>query len=173
MTIQEKKVAILAELKAGATVKELAAKYDISVMTIGGWRRKDREEQEKIDSLKLAEIPKKVVHEVVEEMKAKAEVDLTPKQFEKVELQLDKIGKSVDGLRDMDEAFKTTLLNLLAWANNKIEEDMKISEWTQLVKGVSDMHKTMFSKENNVVNIVNNQQNNMAEVDTFKAGFRS
>jgi len=173
MTIQDKKVAILAELKGGETVKDLASKYEVNPMTISSWRRKERDELSKIDSQKLVDIPKETVTEVITEMKFKAEQDLTPKQFEKMELQLDKIGNSVEGLRDMDEAFKTTLLNLLHWANMKIEEDMKISEWTQLVKGVSDMHKTLFSKDSNVVNIVNNQQNNVAEIDAFKAGFRN
>ncbi len=174
MNIHDKKTAILAELKvAGTTVKDLADKYQVSPMTIGSWRRKEREELAKVDSHKLADIPKAVVAEVVEEMKDKARVDLSPKQFKKIELDLNKIGQSVNGLREMDEAFKTTLLNLLHWANMKIDEDMKISEWTALVKGVADMHKALFSNESNVVNIVNNQQNNAAEQDAFKSGFRS
>ena len=175
MNIHDKKTTILAELKvAGTTVKELADRYNVSPMTIGSWRRKEREGLAKVETQELADIPKAVVVEVVEEMKDKArDSNLTKAQFKKVELDLDKIGKSVDGLREMDEAFKTTLLNLLHWANTKIDEDMKISEWTALVKGVSDMHKALFSNENNTVNIVNNQQNNVAEIDAFKAGFRS
>ena len=69
MNIHDKKTTILAELKvAGTTVKELADRYNVSPMTIGSWRRKEREGLAKVETQELADIPKAVVVEVVEEL---------------------------------------------------------------------------------------------------------
>jgi len=168
-TIREKKLAILADSANGETPMELSIKYGVAPNTIRGWLSKDQEAK---DMAKIAKAPERVVKATIEEIKAKAAI-LPAKACNKIETELDKISGNVKGLQALDAKFQDTFINLLSWANNRISEDMKISEWTTLVNGVKDLHKTIFSQENTQINIVNNQQNNSADKDAFKAGFRN
>ena len=127
----------------------------------------------------MANVSKVVIAEVVEEIKIKAEekAENFPKEAKdlpKLSAQLKKIKDGVEGLHSLDEDFQNTLRKLLTYANEKITDDMKISEWTQIMKGIVEMHGMMYGKGGgSVVNIVNNQQNNSASVEAFKVGLRS
>jgi len=171
ITLTEKKKLVLAELKAKTSgVAELSVKYGVGQSTIRAWERMTKNTKA-IKS--MADSPKKVVDTTIDAIIEKSEEVLTPKKFVKVERELLKVKDGVNGLQALDAEFQTTFQNLLAWANSKIEEDMKVSEWSTIVGKVTDMYKVIFSQDNTNITVVNNQTNNTANVNEFKAGFRS
>jgi transposase-like protein len=177
LTIEQKKSAILAELLQGEKASELAVKYNVNPMTIGKWKKEAREKAEQEEAVELATIEPEVITAVVDGIKEKAEANpnITTKQYIKLDTQLDKLKDGVTSLQVLDKAFHETMLNMLTWANNQISDEMKVSDWTQLVNGIATLHKSIFGKDNvNNVNIV--QANNVggdANVASFKAGFRN
>lgn len=176
LSIDQKKVAILAELNTGASATELAIKYDVNPMTIGSWRRKQRLEAERVAILEVETVDADVVASVVAGIKEKASDALPPKQYRKLDAQLDKLQEGVTSLQMLDTAFHNSMMNLLEWANDRIQDDMKVSEWTALVNGISVLHNNMFGKGANTnVNIINsaNVGGSSAKVEKFKASFRN
>lgn len=176
MNLVQKKVAILAELNRGEIAAELAIKYNVNPMTIGKWKREARQAAEKAKVLELEVVEPEVLETVIQEVREKAKsADLTPKQYRKLDAQLDKVSEGVSSLQMLDTGFHNTMLNLLEWANDRINDDMKVSEWTQLVNGISTLHSTLFSKgaTNNINIMQNNTSGNTAKVEKFKGGFRA
>lgn len=177
LDMEQKRVAILAELLQGETAKDLAIKYDVNPMTIGKWRKEARQKAEQEEAIALTTVEPEVIKSVVEGIKEKAEANpnITTKQYIKLDVQLEKLKEGVTSLQVLDTAFHDTMLNMLTWANNQISDEMKVSEWTQLVNGIATLHKSIFGKDNvNNVNIV--QANNVggnADTTAFKAGFRN
>ena len=193
MNNKQKKVAVLAEMALGAKRQDMMAKYGVGSTSIINWRREELEKRERdatVESLAkveavpvaMAEIMLKDVEEPISvedltsNLKEKASANLSPKEFTKLDRQIDKMADGLTGLKMLETDFQVVMLNLLTWANNKIEDDMKISEWTQLVTGISTLHGTMFGKgAGTTINMM--QQNNGGESSTavskFKSGFRS
>ena len=192
LTNKQKRVAVLAEMALGAGRKAMAEKYDVNPNTIFNWRKEEAEAKtlESITS-KIEPIPLAMadivldgieepisIEELGSKLKTKAEASehITPKQFIKLDRDIDKMTTGLTGLKMLETDFQVSILNLLSWANNKIEEDMKISEWTQLVNGISTLHGTMFGKSTGTTINMMNQQNNAgssAEVSKFKGSFRA
>ncbi len=174
----DKKSAIMAELITGASAYDLGMKYNISPTLIGTWRREQRKQAEKIDVQELAAIQPEVLKAVVDEVRTKAEnsSELETHDLEKIYKQLDKVENGVASVQMLEDGFHTTMMNMLVWANNKISDDMKVSEWTQLVNGVSNLHGSLFGKGSSTqINLM--QQNNgggasSAKLEKFKSGFR-
>ena len=176
LNVDQKRIAILAELSKGAKAAELAERYDVNPMTIGSWRRKARLEAEKADVLEIEEIPPETIKAVVQEVREKAESsDISKAQYKKLTKELNKIEEGIPSLQLLDTAFHQTMLNLLTFANNQINDDMKISDWRSLVEGISQLHKELFGKDSiNNVNIVQaNNTNVNPSTAEFKSGFRS
>ena len=178
LSTEQKKIAIMAELNLGAKLVDVAEKYDVNPMTIGTWRRKARKDAEKDSIIDLETVPPEVIETVLMEVKEKAKKseNLSPKQYRKLDAQLDNLSNGVSSLQLLDTGFHNTMLNLLEWANDKITDDMKVSEWTALVNGISTLHSNMFGKSANTnVNIIqaNNNAGSSAKVEKFKAGFRA
>lgn len=168
---EQKQIAILAELNRGAKGINLANKYDVNPNTIGNWKRKARTEAAKASVQELAEVDPVVVETVIQEVKAKAATapDITTKQAVKLDKGLNKLSDGLDGLAMLDTEIQKGLLKALQWANRKITDDMKISEWTQIVDGITRIHGTLNGKAGlTQVNI----QNNSAGDSDFKSGMR-
>jgi len=178
MTKEQKKKAILAGLLVGESPKELGLKYEISPIVISGWAKKQRRDAENEDVMNTAKVDPVVLEAVAQEIKSKAKrnPEITTPQLNKLDVQLDLITEGVVGVQRLEDEFHRTMMNLLTWANAKITDDMKTSEWTHIVKGVSGLHDTMFGKGSNTqINLM--QQNNgggasSAKVDKFRGGFR-
>ncbi len=170
------KVAIMAELARGAKANDLAVKYDVNPMTIGSWKRKARMDAEKGDILEVAvEVEPVVLEAVAQELKAKAkDAGMPAKQYAKFDTQLDKLKDGATSLQLLDTAFHTTMMNLLQWANDRITDDMKIGEWTQLVNGITTMHTALFAKgADSTINIMQGMNSqSSAKVEKFKGSFR-
>lgn len=167
----QKQIAILAEMNRGAKANELALKYDVNPMTIGNWKRKARIEAEKDAVQDLAKVDPVVVETVIQEVREKAKLasDITPTQSVKLDKGLTKLSDGLNGLAVLDTEIQAGLLKALKWANNKIVDDMKISEWTQIVDGITRIHTTLNGKAGlTQVNI----QNNTAAGADFKSGMR-
>ena len=176
MTLEQKRVAVLAELNRGEIAAELAIKYEVNPNTVGKWRRDARKKAEQEEVLEVAEVDSVVLQTVIQEVKEKAEKSNIPvKQFRKLDASLDKLSEGVTSLQLLDTAFHNTMLNLLEWANDRIDEEMKVSEWTQLVNGIGTLHSAMFAKggTNNINIMQNNNSGNTAKVEKFKGGFRA
>lgn len=178
LDINQKRVAILAELAKGEIASDLAKKYEVTPNTIGKWKKEARIAAMKEEAVELSAIEPEVLTSVIQEVKNKAESNpnLTAKQFIKIDTQLDKLKEGVTSLQVLDKAFHDTMLNMLMYANERLtDDDIKTSEWTQLVNGIATMHKALFGKDNvNNVNIV--QANNGGgdpSIASFKAGFRN
>ena len=175
LTKPQKKQVCLAEALTGASPQEVATKYGVDVQTVRNWLREDARQAERDEVIDLDPI---VVATVVGEIKAKAEnsANITTKQINKLERGLDKLQDGLIGLDLLESSFHTTIMNLLDWANGKIVEDMKVSEWTQLVNGITELHSTLFGKGSSTqINLMqqNNQMTSATKVDAFKSGFRS
>jgi len=178
MTKAEKKLAILAEMAKGGKAKELGEKYDVNPLTIGSWMKAQMRQHEKESVVELAHVDPVVLEAVVQDIKDKAanSSTSTTKQLDRLDKQLDTIQDGVVGVKALETEFHSTMMNLLKWANGKITEEMKVSEWTQLVSGVSGLHSTLFSKGSNTqINLMqqNNAGGSSAKVEKFKNGFRT
>jgi len=179
MNKEQKKLAILAEMAKGGRASEVGEKYNVSPLTIGSWMKAQRKEHEKESVAELTHVDPIVLEAVTQEIKDKASNSstITTKQLDRLDVQLDNIKEGVVGVKLLETEFHTTMMNLLKWANKKITDDMKVSEWTQLVSGISSLHSTLFSKGSNTqINLM--QQNNggngsSAKVEKFKGGFRT
>ena len=175
LTKEEKRVAILAELLVGVDKYDLSGKYEIDVRVITKWERQHKNQSEKDEVVELDPV---VVATVVNEIKAKAETNenITPKQLDRLGIGLDKLKSGVDSLQLLETDFHNTIMNMLRWANGKINDDMKVSEWTQLVNGITTLHSTLFGKGSSTqINLM--QQNGInvgssAKVEKFKGGYR-
>ncbi len=170
----EKKKLIMAEMAIGANVDLLAEKYDVNPMTIGSWRRKARLEQE--DIVSTTKVDPVVLDAIVLEIKDKAaKSDLTDEELTRVETQLDVAITGVKGLQVLEGKFRDTMIRLLRVANHKIDDEMKLSDWSLMVTKLGELHKTLFSS-GDTTNINMLQQNNggsSTKVEKFKAGYRS
>ena len=194
LTNKQKKVAVLAEMALGAGRTAMMQKYDVSSTTVLNWRKEAKEKAERVvvtDILdSTADVPLEMVRNMAEgsdtpqtveqlasTIKEKAVGNVSTKQFAKLELQLDKLAEGITSLKMLETNFHSTIMNLLQVANMKIDEDMKISEWTQLVNGINILHGTLFGKNagGTTINMMNQQNNggSSAEVSKFKASFRN
>ena len=168
MVKHEKRALALAELKMGATIAEVRDKLDVPYSTILKWRRDEAKHQETAD---IADLDPTVVDVVVRESKKKIE---NMPESEKLAKEFDKVATAVDGMKLLEAGFHDTMMNMLKWANKRITDDMKVSEWSSLVTGVSTLHRAAFGKDGGTV--INMQQNNVgssSEVSKFKQGFRN
>jgi len=176
MTKEQKKLAIMAEMTKGGKANEVGERYNVNPITINSWMRTQRKEHEKESVAQLAKVDPIVLEAVVQEVKEKAENSstITTKQLDRLDIQLDNIKDGIVGVQQLEPEFHNTMMKLLKWANNKITDDMKVSEWTQLVTGISQLHGTMFGKGSSTqINLM--QQNNgtsSAKVEKFRGGFR-
>jgi len=168
--------ACLAEVLVGEDMTTVATKYGVEISTLKRWLATDAKQSERDEIIDLDQV---VVATVVQEIKRKAERshNITTPQLNKLERGLDKLQDGVNGLELLETSFHTTIMSLLTWTDNKITNDMKVSEWTQLVNGVTNLHSTLFGKGSNTqINLL--QQNNgglasATKVEKFKSSFRS
>ena len=175
MSPDQKQIAILAEMNRGAKANDLAVKYDVNPMTIGSWRRKARKAAEKDALQELADVDPVVVETVLQEVRAKSEVSdtITPTQAKNLDKSLSKLGDGLVGLDMIDTQIQATMLKALKWADRKITDDMKTSEWSQVIDGITKIHGTLHHKANNTqVNIQNNAELSDTKLDTFKSEMR-
>ena len=175
LTRAQKKQVCTAEVLTGASPQEVATKYGVDIQTVRNWVKEDAKQASRDQVIDLDPV---VVATVVNEIKDKAEnsANITTKQINKLERGLDKLQEGLEGLELLESSFHTTIMNLLNWANAKIVEDMKVSEWTQLVNGITELHSTLFGKGSSTqINLMqqNNQMTSATKVDAFKSGFRS
>lgn len=175
LDMEQKRVAVLAEILKGETAADLAKKYDVNPMTIGKWRKEARKKADKEELVELSQVEPEIIQSVIQEVKHKVEDNpkIKPAQYTKIATQLDNLADGVSAIQLLDVTFQTTMMSLLEWAQNHITPDMKPSEWAVLVKGISELHSTVFNKSNgNTVNIMN--QNSVGEeTSKFKASFRN
>ena len=176
LTREQKKIAVLAEMLVGGDIIEVAKKYKVDAGTARGWMKREADRAELDDVLDLDPI---VVATVVEEIKTKAAGSntITTPQLNKLGRGLDKLKDGVDSLAILETNFHDTILEMLNWANLKITEDMKISEWKTLVDGITQLHGTLFGKGSSTqINLMqqnNNNNGSSAKVEKFKGGFRA
>ena len=167
---ETKRTKIMAELAVGVEAKHLAEKYDESYAKIAGWKANMREGKLKKKVLDVAKEDTHLIELVVDEIKEKASHKLAPREMKKLEVQLDDLAESDTSLQIMDRKFHDTIVNMLGKVDDYLTQEIKVSEFTSLMKHVGELHKNIFSVENGTT--VNLTQNN-ANVGGFKDGFRS
>ena len=176
LTREQKKMAVLAEILVGGNIIEVAKSYKVDVQTVRLWARADAKKHE-IDE--LLELDPVAVSAVVLEIKAKAEAsaEITTPQLNRLNKGLDEVKKGVDSLHMLETEFHDSIMKMLKWANKKITDDMKISEWKVIVDGITQLHGTLFGKGSSTqINLMQQNNNNnasSAKVEKFKGGFRT
>lgn len=166
----DKRTAVLAEMNRGAKAIDMANKYDVNPNTISSWVRVAKQEALKAKANELAKVDPVVVETVIQEVKEKASEapNISTAQVETLDASLELLADGVNGLAILDSELQLSLLKAVKWANSKIQRDMKVSEWTQVVDGITKIHSALNVKAGvTQVNI----QNNSAGTD-FKAGMR-
>ncbi len=173
----QKKKAIMARMLVGGNANEIGEEFNTSPLTINKWMRDELTSDDQDEVIDLISVNPVVLTAVADEVKRKASssTTITTKQLDKLDREIDKVTKGVVGLQMLEAEFHDSIMKMLVWANNKITDDMKISEWTQLVNGISTLHTALFSKGSNTQ--INLMQNNgggasSAKVDKFRGGFR-
>lgn len=175
---EAKKTAIIAGMFVGGNANELGKTYNVNPVTIGSWMREEAKKSDKDEVIALKEVDPIALEVMANEVKRKASdnPNITTKQLIDLEKSIDKVVTGAIGLKLLEAEFHLTIMNLLKVANNKIDNDMKISEWTALVNGINTLHTSLF-KISSSTNIQMLQQNNgggvsSAKVEKFKGGFR-
>ena len=174
---EQKKKAIMAKMLMGGDAEEVAEEYTVSSAIIVKWMRDHSRTVNKDDILNLKSVDPIALELVGEAVKRKAadSPTITSKQLNSLEAGVDGVVKGVVGLQLLEDKFHKLILKLLTWADNKITDDMKISEWATLVDKITILHTSLFKTSNTSINML--QQNNgggtsSAKVDRFKAGYR-
>lgn len=176
LTKEQKKTSIIASMLVGGNAEELSKEYGVNISTIRMWMNKERANAERDEVINLDSV---VLEAVSQEIMNKAENNptVTTKQLNKLDKGLVKLKDGVAGLEMLESEFHDSIMKLLTWANNKISDEMKVSEWTQLVNGITSLHSTLFSKGSNTqINLMQQNNNNnasSAKVEKFKGGFRT
>ena len=175
LTKAEKKLAIMAGILKGATAADMGKDYDVSPITIGAWMRESRKESERTKVAEVASVDPVVLEAVVEDIRTKASNSstTTTKQLNRLDKELDNLVEGVAGIEMLERGFHTSVMNLLTWANDKISDDMKVSEWTQLVNGISTLHSSIFGRGSaTTINMMQQNNTSSAKVEKFKGSFR-
>ena len=152
--MEDKKVAIKAELITGANARKLAEKYDVHYSTVVKYRNELRDGKKDAIDVVDADIEAPALHLIAEGVKAKS--DLPPKVQKVFEAKVDDIVEGISSLQLLDTEFHKTITKLLDWANNQITDDMAMKDWRMIASQIGDLHTAIFSKGTTV----NVQQNN-------------
>ena len=175
LTKAEKKLAIMAGMLKGASASDMGEEYNVSPITIGAWMRDQRKEAEKADIQTLASVDPVVLTAVVDDIRTKASSSTTSttRQLNKLDKELDNLVEGITGIEVLERGFHDSILKLLTWANQKITDDMKVSEWTALVNGISILHSSIFGKGSaTTINMMQQNNTSSAKVEKFKGSFR-
>jgi len=175
LTKAEKKLAIMAGMLKGASATDMGEEYDVSPITIGAWMREQRKSGERADIETLSSVDPVVLTAVVEDIRTKARNSptSTTRQLDKLDKDLDNLVEGVAGIEMLERGFHDTIMRLLGAANRKITDDMKVSEWTQLVNGISTLHSSIFGKGSaTTINMMQQNNTSSAKVEKFKGSFR-
>ena len=174
---EQKKKAIMAGMLTGGSATELGEEYNVNPITIGSWMKAHAKTADKDEVLDLKEVDPIALEVIGTEVKRKASdnPNITTKQLDKFEKGVDGIISGVVGLQLLETEFHTLIMKLLKWADKKITDDMKISEWATLVDKITSLHTSLFKTTNTNINLL--QQNNgggvsSAKVEKFKGGYR-
>lgn len=155
-------------------IEELSEKHGIHRITIKKWieaEEKVRIEKGLIDITRIED--SELVTEVIGKVRDKA---MITHNSDKLIAKLDNLEEGIQGLALVDAKFHKTIMNLLVWADNQIDDDLAINEWKVLVEHIAKLHSAVFSKGGNNVTVM--QQTNAtaggsaSEVEKFKGSFR-
>jgi transposase-like protein len=176
LTREQKKQAVLAEMLTGSNLTDVATRYKVDAVTIRSWVRK---EDERALADEVIDLDPVILRAVTKEIKDKAanSPTMTTQQLNRLDEGLANIKDGVDGLKLLENNFHDTILKMLTWANSRITDDMKISEWKTIVDGIVSLHSTLFGKGSSTqINLMQQNNNNnasSAKVEKFKGGFRT
>ena len=162
---KDKKIAIQAELIAGANVRKLAEKYDVHYTTMLGYRNELREGVAREEVLAFTDVKEVALHSIAENVKSQSAEVLPPKKAKQFNNAVDEMVEGVNSLQLLDTAFHNTITRLLTWADNQITDDIDYKTWNNIATRIGELHKAVFANGGVQVNVQQNNANN-----SFSAG---
>jgi len=171
---EESEAAVKAELATGGKPRPLSTKYNIAYPTVCKWAREAKGISDHDLALELKDTNMDAVEQIVETLQETNTQVLGPATATILNKQLDEVANGASSLQLLDVAFHETIINLLGYANRKINDDMSMSDFKTIAHQTGELHSKLFSKGGTNVNIMqNNNQANTAALTKFKGGFRA